>query len=241
MSYASKVANRQGCGAEVRAGCHLGDVMLGRRGVAAVSCCVSRKAAGCTAFLDARREMTPPVPRAPRPVGESRPTYHPMPRNAARCTTPCREMPPVVPRRAGRGRPAAAGLVQRAAFLDAHPDKTVQRAAFLGAASPRPVQRTAFLAGRSPRLVRPAVFLGTRGVAFDCVPANSRRTSRPARADIDGMPVKRLHSWENTRDGRMCGRGARGGSTLTRDGRKVTRWNLWQRVPRDLSGCSRMS
>ena len=161
MSYASKVANRQGCGAEVRAGCHLGDVMLGRRGVAAVSCCVPRKAAGCTAFLDARREMTPPVPRARGLVGESRLTYRSLPRNAARCTTPCREMPPVVPRRAGRGRPAAAGLVQRATFADAASPRPVQRAAFAGADGPRLVQGAAFLARGSLGLVLPAVFLGT--------------------------------------------------------------------------------
>lgn len=190
MSYASKVANRQGCGAGVGAGCHLDDVMLGRPGVPTARGRVSRKAAGCTAFLDARRETTPPVPRAPRPAGESRPTYRFMPRKAAGCTAPCREMPPVVPRRAGRGRPAAAGLVQRAAFLDAHPDKTVQRAgfagadgprlvqgaAFAGAASPRPVQGGTFLARGSSGPVQPAVFLGTPSGSV------ARRWACPARS-----------------------------------------------------------
>ena len=181
--------------AEVRAGCHPGDVMLGRRGVAVVSCCVPRKAAGCTAFLDARREMTPPVPRAPRPVGESRPTYRSLPRKAAGCTAPCREMPSGVPRRAGRGRPAAAGLVQRAAFLDAHPDKTVQRAAFLGADGPRPVQGGAFLARGSPRLVRPAVFLGTPASLVARRWAHlTRSPAIPERAAVRGGKVRRFRS-----------------------------------------------
>ena len=172
MSYASKVANRQGCGAEVRAGCHLGDVMLGRPGVptARGRVCPPR-AVGC-------REKPPAVPLFWMRVEKRRPLYHARrgrPGNRARRTVPCREMPPVVPRRAGRGRPAAAGLAQRAACLDAHPAKTVQRAGFAGADGPRLVQRAAFAGAASPRPVQggtfpargssgpvqPAVFLGT--------------------------------------------------------------------------------
>lgn len=174
--------------------------------------------------------------------------------NRARCAAPCREMPSGVPRHAEKCRrvyrvrwegaaprwPAwyrGRHLVSQAArgwYRGRHLVTLPARVWYRGRFSRRGSAGTGTAGGISRRLGRYFLLRTGRRAPWARLASRHRWDACEAPPFVGKYPGQK--SWRA-----RCPLRINGGSTLTRDGRKVTRWNLWQRVPRDLSGCSRMS
>ena len=160
--------------------------------------CASRNGAPCTARAEGGRGIAPGVPRH---AEKCRRVCRAMLRNAAGCAAsggagpPCGGRPGTEGDICRRGQPAAGteGDICRRGQPAAGTEDRFSRRGSAG---------TGTAGGISRRLGRYFLLRIGRRAPW----------ARPARADIDGMPVKRLHSWENTRDRRVGGQGARYGS-----------------------------